>query len=124
MQNIIVFIIIALAATAAIILSIRRARGKSGGCCGAHDAPPPAPKTLGNVVERKFVSIQGMHCDHCKTAVESALNKIEGASASVCLRTDTATVQCSRHIDDDEIKRAVDDVGFTVTKIESAPAIG
>ena len=42
---------------------------------------------------KKEFNVSGMNCNHCRTAVEKALNTIEGVSAVVTLDPPVATVE-------------------------------
>jgi len=59
--------------------------------------------------------IEGMHCGSCSSAVERALNRIDGVEAAVSLPAESATVRFSDDaIAFDELERAVADAGFTL----------
>ena len=98
--------------------SIRHAKGE-GSCCGGGGSDKPERKKLkGKKLGEKIIYIEGMHCEHCKNAVEGAINKIEGAKASVNLKKNIAIVSFDREISDDELKNAVERKDFKVIKIE------
>jgi len=66
------------------------------------------------------LSIQGMHCGACASNVERALKKIKGVKeAVVSLMTNKAFVE-GENINKDELKKAVEKVGYKVTGIEEA----
>ena len=65
---------------------------------------------------KKTISIKGMSCAHCSARVEQALNALEGVTASVELKKKRAIV--SGDVSDDVLKKAVEDAGYTVVKIE------
>ncbi len=65
----------------------------------------------------KTMTIEGMACGHCKARVESALNALDGVSASVDLDKKTAEVQISGEVSDEELKKAVVDAGYTVVSV-------
>ena len=65
----------------------------------------------------KTMTIEGMACGHCKAWVESALNALDGVSASVDLDKKTAEVQISGEVSDEELKKAVVDAGYTVISV-------
>lgn len=65
----------------------------------------------------KTMMIDGMACEHCKARVESALNALDGVSASVNLEKKAAEVQISGGTSDEELKKAVTDAGYTVVSI-------
>ena len=56
-------------------------------------------------------SVEGMHCNHCKAAVEQAVSALKGvASAEVNLGAKTVTVTGTASADD--VRRAVEKAGF------------
>ncbi len=65
----------------------------------------------------KVMVINGMHCDHCKAAVEKALNGISGVKAVVDLKEKTAAVDSKAEIDDQTLKDAVTGAGYEVVSI-------
>ena len=89
-------------------------------CCGGGGSSlaPAAEKRLENhAIGRKTVKISGMHCDHCVRSVTEAINKIDGASAKVSLKNETAVVSYDRPVTDESIRQAVEEAGFTVVSI-------
>ena len=102
--------------------AIKHFKGE-GPCCGGGGSgltKAPAEKRLDSpVIGRKTVKISGMHCDHCVRSVTEAINKIDGASAKVSLKAQTATVSCDRPVDDEAIRRAVEEAGFQVVSIRA-----
>ena len=66
----------------------------------------------------KKLTIEGMSCGHCSARVEKALNGLDGVSAVVDLDAKTATVKLAHDVADAELKKAVEDAGYTVTGIE------
>jgi len=65
----------------------------------------------------KVLQIKGMSCMHCSARVEKALNSIDGVEAKVDLETNTAKVNLSKNVSDDEMKAAVDRVGYEVVSV-------
>lgn len=118
MQNVIIVLVLVIIAVLAVISSIKHIKGE-GGCCGGGGEIKPEKKILdGKKIAEKIVTIDGMHCDHCKNTVERYINQIDGAAAVVNLRKNIAVVSLSRDVSDDEIKRAVERADFKVVKIE------
>ncbi len=66
----------------------------------------------------KTLTVEGMHCAHCSARVESALKGLSGVSAKVDLAKKTATVTMKKDHTDDELKKAVEEVGFIVVEIK------
>jgi copper chaperone CopZ len=67
----------------------------------------------------KVIVINGMHCEHCKAAVEKALSAIKGAEVKVDLKQKTATIKSKAIIDDQILKNAVTDAGYEVVSIST-----
>jgi copper chaperone CopZ len=58
--------------------------------------------------------VPDMVCDHCRTAVNDALLRVEGVeSAEVDLETKLVVVQGSR-LDDERLRAAIADAGYEV----------
>lgn len=75
-------------------------------------------KNIDNAVAgKKVVSIEGMHCEHCKTSIEKAINALGGTACIVHLDEGNAEIFMSREISDDTIKKSIEELGFTVTNI-------
>lgn len=111
----VVIIMVGLAA----VNSVGHFKGE-GGCCGGGGELKENKKLKGKIIAKKIISIEGMHCEHCKNAVERQINKIDGAAAKVNLKKNIAVVSMERLVDDDELIRAVEKADFKVTGIESA----
>jgi len=57
--------------------------------------------------------VEGMHCGACSSAVERALNRVEGIEAAVSLAAETASVRFVREgVEFEVLERAVADAGF------------
>ncbi len=81
-------------------------------------APAAAPILKGETTTmEKKLTIEGMSCGHCSARVEKALSTLDGATATVDLETKTATVTLSHEVPDADLKKAVEDAGYTVTAI-------
>lgn len=66
----------------------------------------------------KKIYIDGMMCNHCTGRVEKLLNAMEGVSATVSLEDKCAYVTLSKDIPDEQFKIAIENEGYTVTKID------
>ncbi|MBO5477469.1 MAG: heavy metal translocating P-type ATPase [Clostridia bacterium] len=70
-------------------------------------------------MNKKEILIDGMHCNHCKMAVEKVLNAIDGIDAvQVNLEDKKAVVELSKDVEDSVIKKAIEDEGFEVKGIK------
>lgn len=67
-------------------------------------------------MEKQVITVIGMRCGHCKSAVEKAVGALAGvASASVDLAAKTLTVEFDpAQINITKIKESVEEEGFTV----------
>ena len=60
-----------------------------------------------------------MHCENCVKSVTKAINQLEGASAKVSLKEKKAVVSYDRPLDNEKLKKAVENAGFKVVSIEA-----
>lgn len=68
---------------------------------------------------RKTIFIEGMSCGHCSKRVEDALKSVNGVkSVKVSLDEKKADVALKNDIDNDVLKKAVEDVGFEVVNVQ------
>ncbi len=68
-----------------------------------------------------IVNVNGMNCNHCKMAVEKALNSVDGVvSAEVNLDAKNATVVLSKEVDDNALLNVVNEAGFEAVSVEKA----
>ena len=66
----------------------------------------------------KTITIEGMQCNHCKMTVEKALKSIDGViNADVNLENKKAIIEEEKEIDNDKIKKVIEEAGFTVKEI-------
>lgn len=66
----------------------------------------------------KKIFVEGMSCGHCVRHVEEALTEINGIkNVLVSLEGKFAQVELTDEVSDDEIKAAIEDAGYEVTKI-------
>ena len=65
------------------------------------------------------MTISGMHCASCASNVERAVKKINGInSVSVSVMTNKAVIEADDNVKPEEIKKAVESVGYKVVKVE------
>lgn len=68
----------------------------------------------------KVLFVEGMMCNHCVSHVTEALSKVKGVKGvDVSLENKQARLTLSKDVSDDLLKKAVEDAGYKVTKIES-----
>ncbi len=111
-------LIIAVILFLAIKYSIPHFRGE-GGCCGGGSTHKAVkPKRIKNVIARKIITIEGMRCANCYMRVQNALNSIDGINAKVIGSRDQAVVKLGRDISDEEIKKVITDLGYSIVSME------
>lgn len=70
---------------------------------------------------KKIIKIEGMSCAHCVGHVEEALKGICGVkSVNVSLTEKKAVAELAHHVDDADIRAAIDDAGYEIVEIEEA----
>jgi len=57
------------------------------------------------------IKVEGMHCGHCSNSIKNALEKINAKMVEVDL--ENGLVRWSGEPDAEEVKKAIDDQGFT-----------
>lgn len=118
MATIVVGVILVIALFFALKGVLAHWRGEGSCCGGAEIAAPPKKELRGKIVGRKTIHIEGMTCVNCKIRVEQSLDGIEGAVSHVNLHRNTAELQMTREVSDDEIRQALAGSGYTITAIE------
>lgn len=69
---------------------------------------------------KKIITIEGMHCEHCKKRVETALGELLGVkNAKVDLKNKTATVNLKDETADTVLMETVKELGFEPLKVET-----
>ena len=115
MENVIIIGIILILMFFGIRAFAKRARGE-GNCCGG-SKPVKQKKHLKKTIGEKVVIVEGMTCEHCSARVEDSINKIDGAAAEVNLKKGKAFVSMEKQIDDEEIRKAIENAGYKVVEI-------
>ena len=117
MGNLIIGAILIVIVALGISSSVKHFKGE-GGCCGGSSTIKVKKRKIKNVVCKKTVGIEGMHCDNCKNRVEEALNDLPGVRADVKLKKKTALITAEREVPENEIKSAVEKLGYKVINIQ------
>ncbi len=69
----------------------------------------------------KTIEISGMMCEHCENRVKKALEAIDGvSSAEVSHEKGTAVVSLDGSVEDETLKKAVEDADYEVTAIHAS----
>ena len=114
LKNIIIVVVLAAVILIGLRGTLKHFRGE-GSCCGGGSTVKLKKKKLsGQIVDRKEIHIEGMHCINCQNRVMEALNGIEGLSASVNYKKNSAKLEMERQISDSEIREAVEHAGYKV----------
>lgn len=116
MADVIILVILFILVIIGIRSCIRHFKGE-GGCCGGGSSVKVKRKKLKQVVKQRTIIIEGMTCEHCKARVESRLNALDGVSAKVNLKKKTAVVSMEKDVEDEMIKKAVENAGYEVIEI-------
>lgn len=116
MADVIIIVILVILIIVGISSTIKHLKGE-GGCCGGSSSVKVKRKKLKQVVKQRTVIIEGMTCEHCKARVESRLNELDGVSAKVNLKRKTAVVSMEKDVQDEVIKKAIENVGYEVIEI-------
>ncbi|MBR5560307.1 MAG: heavy-metal-associated domain-containing protein [Clostridia bacterium] len=67
----------------------------------------------------KTMKIEGMMCPHCEARVKKTLEAMDGVAGAVVSHTaGTAIVTLSAPIDNETLKKAIEDQGYPVLGIE------
>lgn len=121
MSDVIIILILIVILGFAVKSSIKHFKGE-GACCGGGSGRvktkrPKKKKLDGPVIGTRTIKISGMHCQNCVNSVTRALNSLDGVSAKVSLRDNSAEVSFDRSVEEDRLRRAVEDAGFEVLSI-------
>lgn len=116
-------VIIVLAVVAVVLLAVRRYLRtlRQGGCgcgCSGEGESHVARPTVADTNEAHYpytaeLTVEGMHCEHCLAAVETALDGIGGVWARASL-PDHVRVLSKDPIDHIALAEAVESVGYRV----------
>ena len=67
----------------------------------------------------KIMKIEGMMCPHCEARVKKTLEKLEQVEeAQVSWQAGTAVVKLSKKVDNEVLKKAVEDQDYQVVSVE------
>ena len=67
--------------------------------------------------ESKIYSVPGMHCGHCKAAVTSELQRVDGVrDVAVDLETKIVSVRGAA-LDDASLRAAIDEAGYDAEEV-------
>lgn len=116
MENIIIIGILILIAVLALLRAKKHFKG--GGCCGSGSNTIRTHKVLSApVIGKKYLTIQGIHCENCEARIENALNRLEGVACHVHHKQ--ATISYSQEISNDVLRDTIEKLGYQVTEIRT-----
>lgn len=85
---------------------------------GGHVQSPVTLKAIGSFSMKKVITIKGMSCGHCTSAVEKALLTISGVdNVSVELVSKQAVVESETNIFNEQLEKVITDAGYQVVEI-------
>lgn len=90
------------------------------GCCGGGCGElkiKPSDTNISHYPYKTTIYIEGMTCDGCKTRVENAFNGMADTYAKVNLKAKCADVYTKNYPNKNEMKDAVERLGYDCTKI-------
>lgn len=68
-------------------------------------------------MNERILNVEGMSCNHCKSAVESAVSEVAGVtSVDASPEQDTVTVKYQDDVNMEAVERAIYDAGYDVVK--------
>ena len=100
------------------VLGSRKHFKGEGGCCGGGGDVKIKPKHLDAIVATKKLQIEGMSCVNCQNRIENALNGMAQVNAKASFKKGEAIVKLGVDIPEDELREAVEKLGYKVTSIE------
>lgn len=112
MDNIIIFIMLALVLGIAAGTIFRRRRNQAS-CCGS-GAYVAKSRRLDAVSEKLELKVEGMHCQHCVNRVMEAVQDIPGCSAAVNLKKGLVSISMEQHVDSGTFISRIEKAGYTV----------
>ena len=88
------------------------------------DKQPARPQTTDETEElsmKRTIKIEGMMCPHCEARVKKALEALPGVTEAVASHeAGTAVVTLSEPVEDEALKKAVEEQDYTVVGIENS----
>jgi len=78
---------------------------------------------MSQLLEPVTLSVQGMTCSSCVNAVEKALNKVEGVSATINFATETAHILAPADINPKDLIKIVQKAGYEASLLVDAQSV-
>ncbi|MCR5734810.1 MAG: cation transporter [Lachnospiraceae bacterium] len=117
LSNVIIIAVVLVLVSLSIKGTVSHFKGEGSCCGGGGRAKLKKPQKLDKVIAQKKIGIEGMVCDNCAARVHNALNSIDGINARVERSKSCAVIKLGREIDEEMIKKTVEDLGYRVTGI-------
>jgi copper chaperone len=116
--DIVLILIIAAILFFALKGTMKHFNGESS-CCGGSvsDKVKVDDKNLSHYPYNVTIETQGLKCEGCKTKVENALNSKIDVYAVADYKKNIVKVHMKNNLDDAELKKAIEDAGYKVVKI-------
>lgn len=116
MESLSTIIALAVLIVICIFVFLQYKRNLKKGCCGCSSCAVSGSCPSKKEYETR-VYIDGMHCSHCSSSVEKAFSEM-GYTASVNLEEKYALVHSDSPLDEQEIAKMIEELGFTFLKLE------
>lgn len=113
-----ILVILAAVIVVAVVASRKHMKGQ-GGCCGGSSDKVEKKKLEGEIVSKKIVHIENMHCENCKNTIERQLDRLDGVAAEVNLKKKIAVVTMTKPVPDAQIEQIIERMEYQVTGIET-----
>ncbi len=115
MATVLIILLLLLVVFFAARSSFKHLKGE-GSCCGGggESFAEPHKELDGPVMGTWYVTVEGMHCENCKNSIERAVNRLEGASCQVDLKSKLAKVDYDRPLDPEALRRAIEWLDYSV----------
>lgn len=67
---------------------------------------------------KKVIGIEGMHCEGCAGRATRALEALDGVTAKVDLKKNSAVIELKNDIADEVLRQALEDANLKLTSVE------
>ena len=96
------------------LLSVKDKIKSKSGCCGGSNEYQFKKRKIGKVVGKKIISIEGMHCNHCRNRVMEIINSMEGICGEVNLKRNEAVIEYDHDFDIQIMIDLIEKAGYQV----------